>query len=145
MKKLLHIFMMAGLILLMITACSDDKLYYNYTFTGESESWSAEYIQKASEKPAKQDGKDAYYEPTQSYTFELKYKGDPGDLENIKQFKYGYKTTGTSTILTQDGPPAAGQLESKGNGEIILREDAVISVDVEWDGKSEQFELRIGE
>ncbi|WP_150275890.1 hypothetical protein [Paenibacillus tepidiphilus] len=143
MRHFLRMFILTGLTLLLITACSSDTLDYNYTYTGGSESWSAEYIQKASEKPVKRNGKDMYYERSQSYTFELQYKGSPADLEAIQQFKYGFKTTGSSMTQTLDGPPDADLMKIEGKNLSILREDASISVTVEWDGKQEQFELQL--
>lgn len=44
---------------------------------------------------------------------------------------------------TLDGPPDADLMKVEGTNLPILREDASISVTVEWDGKLEQFELQL--
>lgn len=42
--------MLSGIIIVLLAACNTTTYKHNYTFTGEGKVWSAEYVQKATEK-----------------------------------------------------------------------------------------------
>lgn len=141
--------LLPGIMLLVLAACSKtETIRHDYTFTGESETWSAEYIQTASEKYIipKNEDKLVEHESSYKYTFELRYKGEASDLDEMKEliFKFQGKRSGGSSNL--EGPVRTEDLRrgSSGSG-VNERADSVIKVSVDWDGKSEQFELRVDE
>ncbi|UQZ36215.1 hypothetical protein C2I18_23445 [Paenibacillus sp. PK3_47] len=151
MLKFVRKLLLPGIVLLILTACSNTEtqtIRHDYTFTGESETWSAEYIQTAWEKyiiPEDED-KRVEYETSKKYNFELRYKGEQSDLEDIKQLHYKYEGRGGSGSMNMEGPIPAELLKSGASGTgTMLKEDSIIKVNVDWDGKSEQFELRVKE
>ncbi|QUL57284.1 hypothetical protein KDC22_12920 [Paenibacillus tritici] len=142
MKKMIRALLLPGLLLLLLTSCNTETTHFNYTFKGEAETWSAVYKQEASQKLITRRDK-VTSESSKQYTFNLHYKGEPSDLETIKQMKYTYKGRGSGGSQNIEGPVPIGMLKMGGSGSgTIEREDSVIKVTVEWDGKSEEFELK---
>lgn len=93
MIKRLSALMLSGIIIVLLAACNTTTYKHNYTFTGEGKVWSAEYVQKATEKFIDKKGERPDYETSQQSTFELKYKGEQTDLDKINSFKYSFKGT----------------------------------------------------
>ncbi|MFE4711920.1 MULTISPECIES: hypothetical protein [unclassified Paenibacillus] len=144
MMKALRVLLIGAVILLLLVSCNSKTYKYNYTFNGEGEQWAAEYVQKASTTLTDKKGVRPEYSSSNERTFQLKYKGKQTDLGDIKELKYSYKGTTGGGSSTIEGPVHFGDLKSRSvsNGS-IEQEDAVIQVEVEWDGQKEQFELQV--
>lgn len=145
MKRSVRTLLLPGIMLILLTSCNTETTHFNYKFKGESDTWSAVYDQQASRKLILQKDRVKDSETSNRYSFQLRYKGKQSDLGEIKQLKYGYKATSGSGSQTMEGPVPVELLKISGisNGS-IEQEDSVIKVNVEWDGKSEQFELTNG-
>lgn len=142
MKKIVRALLLPAILLLLLTSCNTETTHFNYTFKGEGEIWSGVYKQEASQKLITKKDK-VTSESSKQYTFHLKYKGEQSDLEAIKQMKYTYKGKGSGGSQNIEAPVHAGMLKMGGSGTgTIEKEDSVIKVTVEWDGKSEEFELK---
>ncbi|WP_156118603.1 hypothetical protein [Paenibacillus sp. FSL P4-0081] len=50
MKKIVRALLLPGVMLMLLTSCNTETTHFNYTFKGESETWSAVYGQTASQK-----------------------------------------------------------------------------------------------
>lgn len=134
--------LVGGIMLMLLAACSSGTLHHTYTFSGEGKHWSAIYSETLTEKPVKKNGDSTYYQPSSEYTFQLAYKGQTGDLKDIKNFTFGFDAGGHSSSQTMEGPVRMESLRMQGTGGgLANREDSIIKVSVEWDGHQEQFEL----
>jgi len=146
MIKKLSALMLSGIIIVLLAACNTTTYKHNYTFTGEGKVWSAEYVQKATEKFIDKKGERPDYETSQQSTFELKYKGEQTDLDKINSFKYSFKGTsggGSKTLEDVEGVRKS-ELKSKRAGSgAFEHEDSIIKVVVEWDGQKDEFELKV--
>ncbi|WP_342477739.1 hypothetical protein NYE24_00165 [Paenibacillus sp. FSL H7-0350] len=142
MKKILRALLLPAILLLLLTSCNTETTYFNYTFKGEGDTWSGVYKQEASQKLITKKNK-VTSESSKRYNLVLRYKGDQSDLEEIKQMKYTFKAKHSSGSQIIEGPVAVAMLKmsASGNGS-VEKEDSVIKVTVEWDGKSEEFELK---
>lgn len=145
MIKKLSALMLSGMMIVLLAACNTTTYKHNYTFSGEGDVWSAEYVQKATEKFIDKKGVRSDYETQQKSTFELKYKGEQADLDKIQDFKYSYEgTTGQSrTTLTDTKGVRRGDLKSQSSKSSYEHEDSIIKVVVEWDGQKDEFELKV--
>ncbi|WNS45902.1 hypothetical protein [Paenibacillus sp. MMS20-IR301] len=145
MKKLLHVLLLPAIMLMLLTSCNTETTHYNYTFRGESETWSAVFEQEASQKLVIKNDRVKDSVSSKRYSFELKYKGKQSDLGEIKQLTYKYKGRSGGGSQTMEGPVPVALLKMGGNGSgSFEHEDSVIKVNVEWDGHSEEFELKNG-
>ncbi|WP_339315735.1 hypothetical protein [Paenibacillus sp. FSL R10-2734] len=145
MIKKLRTLVLSGMMIFLLAACNTTTYKHNYTFTGEGEVWSAEYVQKATEKFIDKKGERADYETSQHSTLELKYKGEQSDLDTIQDFKYSYEGTagrGSRTLTDAKGVRSELKSERSGSG-AFEQEDSVIKVVVEWDGQKDEFELKV--
>lgn len=145
MFKKLCTSLLLGMMFIVLTACNTTTYKHNYTYTGEGEMWSAEYIQEATEKFIDKKGERPEYETWHNSTLELKYKGDQADLDEIKSFRYSFKGNSGETVRTmEDAEGVKGELKSvrSGNG-AYEQEDSIIKVEVEWDGQQEKFDLQV--
>lgn len=145
MIKKLRTLVLSGMLLVLLVACNTTTYKHNYTFTGEGDVWSAEYVQKATEKFIDKKGERPDYETWQQSTFELKYKGEQTDLGKIHSFKYSFK--GISGEGSRNLEETKGVRKSVLKSEIYgsgayEQEDSIINVVVEWDGKKDEFELK---
>lgn len=145
MIKKLCALMLSGLLFLLLTACNTTTYKHNYTFTGEGEMWSAEYVQKAMEKFIEKNGQRPDYETWHNSTVELKYKGEQMDLDKIESFKYSFEgTSGKMTRTIEDANGVKRELKSERSGSgAFEHEDSIINVVVEWDGQKEEFDLKV--
>ena len=130
--------------LLVLTACSDEKIHYDYTFEGEGEYWEADYSFWGTEIWGEKDGT-MTYSNNNSEEFLLTYKGSLKELSSVKTLEYVYETSagGGEGTLTFDEPPTKKTFKmsgGSGNGAKVL-EDEVIKVNVKWDRFEESFEL----
>ncbi|MFC3748637.1 hypothetical protein [Paenibacillus sp. GCM10012306] len=144
MMKALRVLLMGAVTLLLLASCNSETHKYNYTFKGEGKQWAAEYVQKASTTLTERKNERPQYSSSNERIFQLKYKGKQTDLGDIKELKYSYKGTTGEGSSTIEGPVHFADLKSGSvsNGS-IEQEDAVIQVEVEWDGQKEQFELKV--
>lgn len=129
---------------LVLTACSNEKIHYDYNFEGEGEYWEADYSFWGTEIWGEKDGT-MTYSNNNSEEFLLTYKGSLKELSSVKTLEYAYETTagGGEGTLTFDEPPTKKTFKmsgDSGNGAKVL-EDEVIKVNVKWDRFEESFEL----
>ncbi|MNO31489.1 hypothetical protein D3C76_214630 [compost metagenome] len=146
MIKKLHILVLSGMLLVLLVACNTTTYKHNYTFAGEGDVWSAEYVQKATEKFIDKKDERPDYETSQQSTFELKYKGEQTDLDKIHSFKYSFKgnSGGESKTLEETKGVRKSELKSERAGSgAFEHEDSIIKVVVEWDGQKDEFELKV--
>ena len=147
MIKRLCTLLLTGMMLALLTACNTTTIKHNYTFTGEGELWSAEYVEKATEKFVDKKDQPRDYETSYHSTFELKYKGEQTDLNKIKSFKYSFEgiSGGSKHTLEDIQGIRKDDLKSvrSGSGTSFEHEDSIIKVEVEWDGQKEQFDLQV--
>ncbi|WP_238649632.1 hypothetical protein [Paenibacillus piscarius] len=143
MRKMLRVLLLPGvLLLLLLTACNTETTYFNYTFKGEGETWSGLYKQEASQKLVNI-GNKVSSENHKRYNFALRYNGDQSDLGTIKEMKYTFKAKHSGGSQTIEGPVEVAMLKmSAGGSGSVEKEDSVIKVTVEWDGQTEEFELK---
>ena len=131
-------------LVLVLTACSDEKVHYDYTFDGEGEYWEAEYSFWGTEIWGEKGGTMTYSNDN-SEEFLLTYKGSLKELSSVKTLEYSYETSagGGSGTREFDEPPTEVTFKnrgSSGNGAKV-QEDEVIKVIVKWDSFEESFEL----
>jgi hypothetical protein len=112
-------------------------------FAGTGTSWEAEVLYKYYEHFWKDSGGALRYEGWNSENPRLKYRGS--DNEEIGLIKYKFETasgscSGTRSITNRYDSVPLGSSESNG---ALTREDDVYYVTVEWNGKTESFELRL--
>lgn len=129
--------------IMLLTSCSETTIN-EYTFSGESEHWEAEYIYNGTEKWGEKDGK-VTYSSEDGYEFVLKYKGSLEELSSFQYLECSYETnrgSGTINEVFTEPPSTVTFSEtggSKGGGNVA--EDEVIKVNVKWDDFEESFEL----
>lgn len=142
MKTILRTLLLPAVLLLLLTSCNTETTYFNYTFKGEGETWSGVYKQEAKQKLITR-GDKVNSESYKRYNFALRYKGDQSDLETIKQMKYTFKAKHSGGSQTIEGPVEVAMLKmSAGGNGSVEKEHSVIKVTVEWDGQTEEFELK---
>ena len=130
--------------IIVLTACSNEKIHYDYIFNGEGEYWKAEYSFSGTEIWGKKDGTITYSNENNK-EFILTYKGSLEEISTMKTLEYSYKTSagGGSSKMEFDEPPTQVTFKSggrTGNGAKV-NEDEVIQVNVKWDDYEESFEL----
>ncbi|GKV70429.1 hypothetical protein NCCP2716_29270 [Sporosarcina sp. NCCP-2716] len=130
--------------IMLLTACSE-AAPNNHIFTGESEHWEAEYtyngIENWGEKDEQKTDSNAYH-----FRFVLKYKGSLEELSSLQKIEYSYETNGDYGSDTEEfaQPLVSGIFALSGSSESREKvlEDAVIKVNVRWDGFEESFVLQ---
>ncbi|WP_235991730.1 putative periplasmic lipoprotein [Metabacillus schmidteae] len=131
------------LTIMLLTACSETSTN-DYTFSGESKYWEAEYLYKGTEKWGEKDEKKTYSNED-SYKFVLKYKGSLEELSSLQKLEYSYETINSSGKSTEKftEPPSTLTFSSSGSSEggAKVSEDEVIIVNVKWEDFEESFEL----
>ena len=129
--------------IMLLTACSETTTN-DYTFSGDSEYWEAEYLYKGTEKWGEKDERKTYSNED-SYKFVLKYKGSLEELSSLQKLEYSYETISSSGKSTEEftEPPSTLTFSSSGSSEggAKVSEDEVIIVNVKWDDFEESFEL----
>ncbi|MFC5590773.1 hypothetical protein ACFPRA_17880 [Sporosarcina soli] len=135
----------ALLTVLFLTACSNQEVSdYDYSFTGESEHWVAEYFVQGTEKWGKKNNSVTYSNES-SYIFTVKYKGTLEELTPVKTLEFAYETimSSGSKSMEFDEPLTEVVFTTSGSskGGAKVGEDEVIQVHVKWDDAEESFEL----
>ena len=117
----------------------------NYTFKGNSDHWSAEYITKQIITETTKNDRLSYDTEFNS-KFILTYKGDISELRNAKKLVYtDERSTGKGkSEIEFTSPPEEKVFTSQqsGKGCSLLSSDEVIKVTVDLDGKKESFNLK---
>jgi hypothetical protein len=136
----------ALLTVLFLTACSNKEIIdYEYSFTGESEHWAAEYFVQGTEKWGKKNNSVTYSNES-SYIFTIKYKGTLEELASVKTLEFAYETntSGGSKNMEFDEPltEVVYTTSESSKGGAKVGEDEVIQVNVKWDEAEESFELQ---
>lgn len=122
-----------------------DVIKHDYTFTGESENWSAAF---------EVEGEEVFYEEEEvmkrdrdvQSEFKLTYKGSLDELSSVKELSYGYKTSKSASEVNRTFEDAP--LDEKVftlTGSTLVREDRTIEIFVEWDDQAETFILEATE
>jgi len=127
---------------MLLTACVETT-NNDYTFSGESEHWGAEYAYKGTEKWGGKEGKETYSNED-SYEFRLKYKGSLEELSSLQKLNYSYEANSSRGDSNQEftEPPSTVTFSTSGSSNgAMVREDTVIKVNVKWDDFEESFEL----
>ncbi|UOQ49829.1 hypothetical protein MUN88_07075 [Gracilibacillus caseinilyticus] len=141
MKKFLSLLCLSVVI---VVACSE-VTHHDYTFTGESEHWEAEYVYEGTEKRREEDGVESYSNEM-DYEFILTYKGTLEELSPLERLSYSYETTssGGESTRTFNEPPSKVTFTKRGGstGSSVMSKDEVIQVTVKWGEAEELFELR---
>ncbi|WHY21520.1 hypothetical protein QNH28_11275 [Paenibacillus sp. G2S3] len=146
MIKKLSALILSGMMIVLLAACNTTTYKHNYTFSGEGDVWSAEYVQKATEKFIDKKGVRSDYETWFDSTIELKYKGELTDLDKISSFKYSFKGTsggGSKTLEDVKGVRKSELKSERAGSGAFEHEDSIIKVVVEWDGQKDEFELKV--
>lgn len=141
----LRVVLAGGIIALLLVSCNSETYRDNYTFTGEGQQWAAEYVQKATSKFTTNKNDRPDYKTESQYNFRLKYKGKQNDLGDIRLLKYSYKGNAGEGSRSTEGKVRFEDLKLSGYryGAAFEKEDSVIKVQVEWDGQTEEFELKV--
>ncbi len=146
MKKMILI--LISLTLLIFSACTNKEVIkHDYTYTGESENWVAEYKVDGKGIFTEKDGR-TEYECNEETRLTVTYKKDIEDLSTLKCMKISYESSAGSGSLTQnpaDGDPVSKKtftLSGGGSGTAIENKDETIKVTIDLDGNIETLELK---
>ncbi|MFC0476759.1 hypothetical protein ACFFHF_16275 [Robertmurraya beringensis] len=116
------------LVLFILSACSTSKIF---TFTGESENWSAKLkVTQAND--------------FEEQEFTLQYKGK--DVKSVGEITYKVDTNaggfgGTGASLDKNGILENSQEANPSNAKVIKESD--IDVIVEWNNHTEEIKLKL--
>jgi hypothetical protein len=128
---------------MLLTACSETT-NNDYIFSGESESWEAEFTYNGTEIWKEKNGIKTYTNEDR-HRFVLKYKGSLEELSSLQELQYSYETNFSSQNKTEQftEPLQTVIFSNTGasNGTAKVSEDEVIKVNVKWDDSEESFEL----
>lgn len=145
MKKIIPTLLI--LLIILSSACTNKEVfYYNYTFTGENENWTAESHVTAKDTFTKEGNNYTNFERTSSRSLTITYKNDLSDLSSAKYVEISYKSSaggGKQVYNSAEGyrvDTKTFKFSSSGNG-AIENEDEVIFVTITIDGKIETIEL----
>ncbi|TFJ92953.1 hypothetical protein [Lentibacillus salicampi] len=122
-----------------------DVTEHDYTFSGESEHWTADFEMEGKEVFHEEKEVLQYDSEAQS-TFTLTYKGSLDELSSVEKIHFKYQTPGSSmeqTMNFDDLPPDDTTFTERGN--TLVRRDEVIEITVEWGDKTEKFTLEAEE
>jgi hypothetical protein len=129
--------------IMLLTACSETT-NNDYIFSGESESWEAEFTYNGTEIWKEKNGIKTYTNEDR-HRFVLKYKGSLEELSSLQELQYSYETNFSSQNKTEQftEPLQTVIFSNTGasNGTAKVSEDEVIKVNVKWDDSEESFEL----
>ena len=145
MRRLMLGILAAAFLLFALIGCSDKNVIrHNYTFAGESESWTAVYKQKGKEIFTQKDGSLEYDKESQGELL-LTYKNDVADLESIEDFDVSFTCImgGASESIHYEGdePRRAEKTYTLKTIGTLVRENEVVKVTVAIDGREETIEL----
>lgn len=137
------------LIILVLAGCSKkDVVKHHYTFQGENKSWKATYVEEGEAVFTEHKGTlDA--DSWSNYNLEMEYRGQLSDLENVKHIEISYTTGLSSGNMVADYDkgecPKSKTFSLKGGSNSCRSydKDDVIQAEVNLDGKTESFELKL--
>lgn len=132
--------------LLTITGCSSKEVIkHNYTYKGENELWTAEYVMNGTGTFTKKDGT-LHYESNSNKILTVTYKKDISQLSSVKHLEISYESSvggGKKAEDYNDGPPKEKTYTIKSGGTgAIENKDEVIKVNINIDGKIQTIELK---
>lgn len=148
MKKIISTLTLIILTLLIIIGCSNrGVIKHNYTYKGENEFWAAEYKVDGEEIFTKNDGK-TKYDSNYNETFTVTYKKDKSKLDSLKHIEISYKSSISGGKITHEYDDNSAEekgtytMKSKSTGGAVEKEDEVIEVTINLDGKIETIKLK---
>lgn len=129
--------------IVLLAGCSEIT-NNDYIFSGESESWEAEFTYNGTEIWKEKNGIKTYTNEDR-HRFVLKYKGSLEELSSLQKIEYSYETISSSGKSTEEfmEPPSTLTFSSSGGskGGAKVGEDEVILVNVKWDDLEETLKL----
>lgn len=142
---LVGIILMVVLTTIIMKNANRETIKHDYTFVGESENWSGEFVLKGTEVFYEEDGR-LQYDSQNRTEFSVMYKGEVSELATLKKLVVSYDSPAGSgkTEATFDEPPrnTVFSLGRSGGSGAMVKKDDGIEVSVQWDGETETFELR---
>ncbi|MEQ8198655.1 MAG: hypothetical protein ABRQ27_11720 [Clostridiaceae bacterium] len=145
MRKIIGLFII--IVLLIFTGCSSKQtIEHNYTYKGENEFWSAEYMVNGTGTFTEKNGI-TEYESNCNKTFRITYKKDLSQLSSVKHMELSYESSTGAGKITEDyndGPPSEKTYTMKSGGKngAIEKKDEVIKVTINLDGEIQTIELK---
>ena len=142
MKKIFVLFFT----LIILTGCfnNDSDVDKELIYTGEADNWKATVVSIISD-----DLDEADYFMNVKYTMRIEYKGDLADLKDIHKWGYSYeygltKLSRSENLANVLNSKVATVYEETGMiKEYLNNEQTTIPFKIEWNGKVEEFELKI--
>lgn len=140
----------AVIIILMFAlagASNHDIIQHNYTFTGENDSWKAEYAADETEMFTESNNM-LHYQNKMNDVLTVAYKNDISNLSSIKYLKITYETgAGSAGSLTENydsggGPRQIYKFKFAEKGGMPIKENAIITVTINLDGNVQIIELK---
>lgn len=148
MRKMISTLTLIIFTLLIIIGCSNrEVIKHNYTYKGENESWVAEYKVDGEEIFTKDDGK-TKYDSNSNETLTVTYKKDKSKLDSLKHIDISYKSSVSGGQISHDYDDDSVQdkgaytLNSNSTNGAFEKEDEVIEVTINLDGKIETIKLK---
>jgi hypothetical protein len=132
------------IMIMILAACSTEEVTnYQYTFIGEGEFWTAEYLYEGTEIWGEEEGITTYSNED-SYLFRITYKGSTEDIQSMEKLEYSYDTSaGGASIVREFYEPPNDITFTMSGGSIgaKVQEEEIIQVNVKWHDFEESFEL----
>lgn len=134
-------------LLIAFSGCGKKEVYrYNYCFFGENEIWEATMVYDAVDSISHlKDGTLHHYKDIISELTVL-YKGEISDLSDLKHIEIECITNTCESKLSDDYGIEDQREQSYVMKQVtrdILREEDVITIAIDMDGKKQSFELKV--
>ncbi len=133
----------------ILTGCTkDDVVKQYYTFQGENDSWIGTYIEDGETVFTEEEGT-LKSESWSDYYFEIEYKGELSDLEDVKHMEISYtigQRSGNRVTDYGDNDSISTKtfsMKSGGSSSYSYAKDEVVQVVVNLDGMEENFVLSL--
>ncbi|MDD7796067.1 hypothetical protein [Clostridium sp. 'White wine YQ'] len=145
MKKLSGILIL--IMLLILTGCTNQKVTkVSYTYKGENDLWTAEYKVNGTKTITEKKDK-SEYNSDYNNSLIVTYKKDVSELASMKSLEISYESSATGGKSNQsfdDNTPKQKTytIKTSSTGSAIEREDEIIKVDINIDGKIQTIELK---
>jgi hypothetical protein len=123
-----------------------DVTRHIYSYEGENELWSAQFLIDCTETWTDKDGT-LDYENESDMNLTLNYKGELSDLSSVRHMEISYSTDFISMGSTSDLEEGSIKsktftLKSNGKNSALPDKDDIITVTVNLEGDIQTFELR---
>ncbi|HEX3031504.1 MAG TPA: hypothetical protein VHS59_04585 [Bacillota bacterium] len=143
----MHKYVILIMVILLCTGCvrQSNPITKEMTFTGKSLSWRARFVEKSSVTWTREPN--GRYKFTSYHTTRptLQYIGsNPSAVKDLTyRYRWGLSGGSGEVALGKDGYAGPlGMFYSNGAG---FDEDSIIKMTVEWNGKQEQFVLKLSD